>query len=88
MENVYLFLIKDLGINAYKDSAVSNIGNTFYHVGIRNKEDIKKLFPLLYKDSKSICLYRKYKNFLKLLELIKLNDKVDDIVESSMKIGV
>lgn len=88
MENVYLFLIKDLGINAYKDSAVSNVGNTFYHVGIRNKESIKKLFPLLYKDSKSICLYRKYKNFLKLLELIKLNDKVDDIVESSMKIGV
>lgn len=86
-ENIYSFLVNGLKIKAYKDSAISDVGNTFYHVGIRNKEGVMKLFPLLYKDSKSICLSRKYKNFLKLIELIKFSNKVDDIVESPMKIG-
>lgn len=85
-KGLYHFLIS-LGIGAYKDKAISAAGNTYYHVGIRNKEGIVKLFPLLYQDSKSICLYRKYKNYLKLLELIEMNNRVDDIVEPPMKIG-
>jgi intein/homing endonuclease len=85
-KGLYNFLTS-LGIGAYKDKAVSAAGNTYYHVGIRNKKGIVKLFPLLYKDSKSICLYRKYKNYLKLLELIEMNNRVDDIVEPPMKIG-
>lgn len=88
--NVYLGLynfLESLCIKAYKESSMSSVGNTYYHVGIRNREGILRLFPLLYKTSKSICLYRKYKNFVKFKELIALNNKVDDIVEPPMKIG-
>lgn len=73
-------------IHSYISKSVSNAGNDYYHVEIRSKKDITKIFELLYKNHPNLCLKVKYKKFLKLIKLIELNTQVDDIVDSSMKI--
>lgn len=78
--------LSDINIHSYIFKNISSAGNNYYHVEVKNKKDIIKIFELLYKDYPSLCLKTKYKKFLKLIKLIELNTQVDEIVDSSMKI--
>jgi len=82
---LYSFLNSE-GIKCHKEKRKSSVGNTYYHIAVRSKEPIIKLFSLLYNnESIEYKLPKKYGKFLKLLELFKLNKQVDDIVDALRK---
>lgn len=80
--------LKKHNLPCYQDTCLSAVGNSNYRIGIRSLEGIKMLFPLLYKSEfLEYKMPRKYGLFLKILEIIKMNKQVDDIVEAAMKIA-
>lgn len=62
------------------DERLSNVGNKYYVIYVRSHADICKFGNFIYKDGFNFKLLTKYKKYLKLLNVIELDKKVDDIV--------
>lgn len=75
------------GINYYTEEYLSEANNTYYHVGVRAKREIKKLFSLMYNDNLEYKSPIKYGKFLKILKIFEIDKQVDDIVDADMKIS-
>lgn len=60
--------------------------NTTYTINIEKFESILRLGDLLYKEAGEAFLDRKYYNFIKFKNLVEMHQKVNDIVDASMKV--
>ena len=60
--------------------------HTCYTINIEKFDDIIKFANIIYKDKKLAFLDRKYYNFIKFIQLYKMNCKVNEIVGSSSNI--
>lgn len=69
-----------LGLCYVVDERVSNVGNKYYVIYVRTYADICRFGNFIYKNPSDFKLIDKYKKYLKFLEVIKLDEKVDDIV--------
>lgn len=72
----------DLNINLKKSIA----DNDYYDVICNDTDSILKIEKYMYSNSNKLYLLRKFKSFLKLKNLIKLDKQINDIVDASMKI--
>ena len=62
------------------DERISSAGNKYYVIYVRTYTDICKFGNFIYKDSSNFKLLTKYTKYLKFLNVIELDKKVDDIV--------
>lgn len=82
-EGVINFLIKNnLEYSVFEEKAV----NTCYNIIVNKTEDIISCLNILYKDKGEAFLDRKYINFLKFVNLVKMNKEVNDIVDTTGKL--
>lgn len=59
--------------------------NTYYSIRINSLMTIIRVLDLLYTDSGEARLDRKYINFVKFKQLVNMNQKINDIVETNLK---
>lgn len=60
--------------------------NINYTVNIEKFKDMLELCKIMYKDSGEAFLDRKYYNYIKFKNLVEMNQKVNEIVDASMKV--
>lgn len=59
--------------------------NTYYSIRIASIDEIIKVMHLLYDNSGEAKLDRKYINFVKFKKLVKMNQEINDIVDTNLK---
>lgn len=71
----------DLTIHCKKSIA----DNKYYDIVCNDTSSILKLCKYMYKNSNKVYLTRKFKSFIKLKNLIKIDKQINDIVDAFVK---
>lgn len=77
---------KELNIDLTIHCKKSTADNDYYDIICNDTESLLKLCQYMYNNSNKLYLNRKFKSYIKLKNLIKLDKQINDIVDASMKI--
>lgn len=75
----------ELNIDLNVHEKLSQAGNSYYDITTNNTEDIIKICEFIYINHNKLSLTRKFKSYIKLKSLIKLDKQINDIVDASVK---
>lgn len=75
----------ELNIDLNVHEKLSQAGNSYYDITTNNTKDIIKICELIYINHNELSLTRKFKSYIKLKSLIKLDKQINDIVDASVK---
>lgn len=82
-EGIVNFLVK----NNIEHSVIDDkVVNSYFTITINKTDDIISFLNILYKDKGEAFLDRKYINFIKFVNLVKMNKEVNDIVDTTGKL--